>query len=133
MPLVKCPDCGSMISAQAPHCPRCNRPMNGPSSSFTGGASPQPNYPQQTYGQSQPQPFQPLSQPQPFQSANPSSGAVDAPSVGLNIVSFLFPLAGWILYFVFRENTPVKAKSCSKWAWIGVAVNFIAYFILGTA
>lgn len=56
---------------------------------------------------------------------------VDEPSGGLNFLSFLIPLAGWIMYFVFRDETPQKAKACSKWAWIGFAVVFVFELILG--
>lgn len=51
----------------------------------------------------------------------------DKPSVGLNILSFFIPLVGWILYFALNKTE--KAKSCSKWAWIGFAVNFVLYLI----
>lgn len=54
----------------------------------------------------------------------------DAPSIGLNILSFFIPLVGWILYFSMRQNTPVKASSCCQWAWIGFGVN-IFLTILG--
>ena len=53
----------------------------------------------------------------------------DEPSVGLGILSFLFPLIGWILYFVHRDKSPIKAKACSKWAWIGFGVSFVLNLI----
>jgi len=61
-------------------------------------------------------------------SVNQSSGNSnidDQPSVGLGILSFLFPIIGWILYFVHREKKPIKAKACSKWAWIGFGVGLV--------
>lgn len=69
----------------------------------------------------------------PTQPSNMAYGAeVDEASTGLKILSFLFPLAGWIMYFIFRDETPLKAKTCSKWAWIGVAVS-IGLSIMGAA
>lgn len=53
----------------------------------------------------------------------------DEPSTGLNIFSFLFPIIGWVLYFVYRDKSPIKAKSCSKWAWIGFGVGFVLNII----
>lgn len=47
----------------------------------------------------------------------------DKPSVGLNILSFLIPIVGWILYFVYRDDQPNKAAACSKWAWISVGIS----------
>lgn len=55
----------------------------------------------------------------------------DEPSTELNILSFLVPVAGWIMYFVFRDETPIKAKACSKWAWIGVAVSIGLSILMG--
>lgn len=52
----------------------------------------------------------------------------DEPSVGLNILSVLIPLAGWIMYFVFKKDSPIKAKSCAKFAWIGFAID-VVYWI----
>lgn len=51
--------------------------------------------------------------------ANPD----DVPSTGLNILSFIIPLAGWIMYFVKKDESPNLARSCSKWAWIGFGVG----------
>ena len=49
----------------------------------------------------------------------------DESNTGLNILSFLFPWAGWVLYFVYKSESPKKAKGCLKWAWIGVACGII--------
>ncbi len=61
-----------------------------------------------------------------------SSGSAGA-STGLKIVSFLFPLIGWILYFVYKDDQPVKAGDCAKFAWIGFCVGFVLGFISGLA
>ena len=51
----------------------------------------------------------------------------DKPSIGLNILSFLFPLIGLILYFALRASDPQKARSAGKYALFG----FIAGIALG--
>lgn len=51
----------------------------------------------------------------------------DKRSVGLNIVGFLFPLIGLILFLCLKKDTPVRAKSIGKWALIG----FIIAVVLG--
>lgn len=45
---------------------------------------------------------------------------VDKPSTGLNVLSFLIPLVGLILYLSWQNSTPIKAKAVGKWApdWI---------------
>ena len=35
MALIKCPDCGTECSDQAPACPKCARPLSGQKSIFT--------------------------------------------------------------------------------------------------
>lgn len=45
------------------------------------------------------------------------------------ILSFLFPLIGWILYFYLRKKDIKRAKICSKWAWIGFAIGMIFNFV----
>ena len=61
----------------------------------------------------------------------PQSSPGDEPSTGLNILSFLFPLVGWILYFALNKSE--KGKACAKWAWIGFAVGFIFNLIVVAA
>lgn len=124
MPLTKCPTCGCMISTKATACPNCGHVMSG--SMQNNNRASQPYYPQQPMQQgypSQQQPFQQNYPPQPPYPPQPQPE--DKASVGLCILSFLIPLAGWILYFVKRNDTPVKAKACSTWAWIGFVINFI--------
>lgn len=66
----------------------------------------------------------------PTRSSNAAYGAeVDEPSTGLNWLSLLVPIAGFIMYFVFKKDTPIKAKSCGKWALIGLAIE-VAFEIL---
>lgn len=58
----------------------------------------------------------------------------DTPNTALNIISLLWPVAGLILYLSMKNNSPIKAKSCGKYALIGVAITigiFIISMILG--
>lgn len=54
----------------------------------------------------------------------------DIPSTGLNILAFLFPLIGLILYLTEKDKTPVKAKAMGKWALIGFCVGIGVYILL---
>ena len=57
----------------------------------------------------------------------------DQPSTGLNIISFLIPLVGLIIYLTQKDQFPVKAKSSGKSALWGVGVSFalgILFFII---
>jgi hypothetical protein len=53
----------------------------------------------------------------------------DKPNIGLNILSFLIPLVGLILFVVFNNESPVKAKSCGKFALIGFCIPFVFLII----
>ena len=49
----------------------------------------------------------------------------DAPSTGLAVLSFFFPLVGLILYVVNMNTSPLKAKSAGKGALIGVIASAV--------
>ena len=49
----------------------------------------------------------------------------DHPSAGLNILSFLIPLVGLIIYLTERDRSPRKATSAGKAALWGVGVTII--------
>lgn len=60
----------------------------------------------------------------------------DAPSTGLNVLSFLIPLAGLIIYLMDRDRMPQRARAAGKWALIGVGVSVglvVLYTILAGA
>lgn len=46
----------------------------------------------------------------------------DASSFGYAVLGFFIPIAGLILYLVWREQTPFRAKSAGKGALVGVIV-----------
>lgn len=47
----------------------------------------------------------------------------DAPSAGFAVLSFFFPVVGLILYLVWMDQFPLRAKSCGKGALIAVIVE----------
>ena len=48
------------------------------------------------------------------------SNKKDRPSFGLALLSFAFPLVGWIMYFIFKSDKPKMAKQALNSAWLGV-------------
>ena len=54
----------------------------------------------------------------------------DAPNAGFAVLSFFFPVVGLILWLVWMNTSPLKAKSCWKGALIGVIVSVVAYIIV---
>lgn len=58
------------------------------------------------------------------------------PSPGIAVLSFFFPIVGLILYLVWMDSEPGKAKSAGKGALIGVIVSaalFMLLFIIALA
>ena len=53
----------------------------------------------------------------------PAANNNDAPNTGFAILGFLIPLVGLILYLVYKDTAPLKAKSAGKGALIGVIVS----------
>ena len=107
-----CQSCGGKIKEGARFCAGCG-------SAVAGGAenlySPPPN---------QTVPVQNNVQfTQPSQST--SVQKTDKQSIGFNILGFLIPLVGLILFFVFKSSSPKKAKGTLLWAGIGFALFFL--------
>ena len=50
--------------------------------------------------------------------------------VWIHIISFLIPIAGWIMYFAWREEDYPRAKAASTWAWIGFAFNAVLSMLM---
>lgn len=61
----------------------------------------------------------------PYCGCSVNAAADDTPSTGLNILAFLFPLIGLILFCVYNGNSPAKAKAIGKWALIGFIVEIV--------
>jgi len=53
----------------------------------------------------------------------------DRSNVGLNILAFLIPIVGLIMWAIMNKKTPIKAKNIGMWALIGWGVG-IAFNIL---
>jgi uncharacterized membrane protein YvbJ len=55
----------------------------------------------------------------------------DESTVGaLGILFFLFPLVGWIMYFVWKNDKYYKAKKAASIAWAGFFIGFFINIIL---
>lgn len=66
----------------------------------------------------------------PIQPAYSSTNSVDEKSIGFNILSFFIPIVGLVLYLVWKDEYPIKAKSCGKSALISVIVSFVLPILL---
>lgn len=58
------------------------------------------------------------------------SGEKDGKNAGYNVLSFFFPIVGLIFYCIWKDQFPIRAKSCGKWALISAIVTVALYIIL---
>ena len=94
---VFCTGCGKALALDEKFCSACGKERPTPVESA------QPTYQQPVY---------------------PQMGYVqDAPSGGMTALGFFFPIVGLILYLVWKDQTPLKAKSAGKGALIGFIVG----------
>ena len=54
----------------------------------------------------------------------------DSSSIGFGILSFFIPLVGLILFFVWKADKPLKAKSCIIGAAIGFVLGLLSVLML---
>ena len=59
----------------------------------------------------------------------PVANPEDSSSFGFAFLCFLFPIVGLILYLVWKDTLPLRAKSCGKGAIVGVIVYVIFYIL----
>ncbi len=111
-----CRNCGKPIDPNSVYCPECgaNQCDAQTTSTTTTTQQNQQQYQQQQYQQQ----YQPQQQYRPV--------VQDAPSAGFAVLSFFFPLVGLILYLVWMDQMPLRAKSCGKGALVAVIVEAVA-------
>ena len=56
----------------------------------------------------------------------------DAPSTGFAVLSGFFPPLGFVLWLVWNNSSPKKAKSCGKGALFGMIAYITATLLLFT-
>lgn len=76
---------------------------------------------QQPYGQGQY--YQPYGQAPAYLTEECEDN--DKTRIGLAILSFLFPIVGWILWAVNKEEKPKAARTYSLCAWTAFGLNII--------
>ena len=54
----------------------------------------------------------------------------DKANIVLNIIALLWPIVGLIMYAVFHEEKPVRARAIGKYAIIGAGIHVLLFSIL---
>lgn len=47
--------------------------------------------------------------------------------IGWGILAFFVPVAGWIMYFVWKDDTPKRASQANIIAWVSFGLNFLTF------
>lgn len=58
-----------------------------------------------------------------------SASVDDGPNVGYAVLSFFFPIAGFVLYLVWKSDYPLRAQSCGTGAAWGFALSVVSYIV----
>lgn len=125
-----CSHCNNFIPQGSAVCPTCGAPVQAPpaGNGYQQNMNQNNGYQQQPGGyQQQPyqQPYNQYQQPYGGYNANP-----DVPSTGFNVLGFFFPIVGLILYLVWKDQTPNKAKAIGKSALISFIIGVVFYIIV---
>ena len=85
-----------------------------------------PVYQQPPYQQYQQPPYQ---QPYPLYPQYQQPAVPDAPNAGFALIGFFVPIVGLILYLIWKDTYPLRAKSCGKGALISCIVSIVTFVL----
>ena len=136
--MIQCQNCNAQLEEQVTSCPYCGKPIPqiqpAPEASpfAAQAAAPQPDYQQQGYPQ---QGYPQQGYPQQGYGYPYANGynqfPEDRKANGLELaVAILFPIAGAIMYYIYRSSKPTAAKTLNYASLISFAVRLLLYFMM---
>ena len=140
-----CPNCGKPVQDGTRYCPNCGAALNVNNNQQDYNADYQqnnysqqgfnPQYQQYNYGQQYG--YNQYGQNNYGNQYGGFENPEDVPSTGFNVLSFFFPLIGLILYLVWNDKKPRRAKAVGKAALIGfimgIVFNIVVYVLSALA
>ena len=60
-------------------------------------------------------------------SSNQFQGNDDAPNFGFALLGFFVPFVGIILYFIWKNEFPLKARSCIRGALVTISISIFLF------
>ncbi len=111
-----CENCGTKLEQNSEYCPNCGKKI------IKDNAY-NPNYGQGTYYS--PQNYNNASYSNEQNNAYQSDRPVDKRNIVLNIISFLSPVVGLILWLATRKDRPIRARSMGRSALAGLIVGVV--------
>ena len=114
-----CSNCGTQTQNGVAFCPNCGNPIGqGQNQQYSAPPPQQPQYQQQGPPQYQTQQSQ-YQQPMQYNQVQSTDDKVGL----LAILFFLFPIIGFIMFFVWKKTKPLKAGKAIKYALFGFIVG----------
>ena len=143
--MISCPFCGYEAAESMKFCPNCGAALNVNNNQQDYNADYQqnnysqqgfnPQYQQYNYGQQYG--YNQYGQNNYGNQYGGFENPEDVPSTGFNVLSFFFPLIGLILYLVWNDKKPRRAKAAGKAALIGfitgIVFNIVVYVLSALA
>ena len=124
--MANCPFCGVEVQEGSKFCISCGASLESAQPKGNEPAPVQPPVEAPAQQAVPEQPYQqPYQQPQPAQAAPAQAAPVDSGSIGWAILGFIIPLAGIILFLVWRTTKPQTAKMALYGAVAGFALTLI--------
>ncbi len=120
-----CTNCGKELPDDAQFCPACGMSVKGAPASAT-----QTEAPQGEAGT-----YQPINNDAQYYQSQGYNGPVnnsvpqDHSSFGFAALCFFFPIVGLILFLVWHDQQPLKAKSCGIGALVSVGLGIVLFII----
>lgn len=47
--------------------------------------------------------------------------------IGWGLLAFFFPISGWIMYFVWKDDSPRRASQANVIAWVSFVLNLLTF------
>ncbi|GHU99920.1 hypothetical protein FACS1894211_06210 [Clostridia bacterium] len=116
-----CAKCGQELEGEAKFCTRCGTacsavlPSRNDGNGYAPNGAPFPPVYGAPYAPPPPSPY--YAPPQPVKR--------DGGSFGYALLGFLWPLIGLILFCVWKDDLPLRAKSCGKGALLSVILTAV--------
>lgn len=127
-----CTNCGNKLENDELLCPNCNSYQERPESTRVDGMSNgnalESSYQQPPYQQ----PGQPMYQQPPqqqYQNYQPQA-PVDNGGFGWGLLGCCVPVAGLVLYLIWKDQKPRTAKAAGIGALVSVAIAVVYYIII---
>ena len=133
-----CLDCGKPNETSELYCPDCMA-LRAATGAMADEAAPEPYF-DAPVAEEVPEPIEETSAPEEVRVVvNPNDGAfdrfvvendfhvkrADEPSHGSNVIAFLYPIVGFVLYFAQRKAAPKMAGRVCMWSWLGILFYFL--------